>query len=509
MKKELLIPRFNFKYEFLRFRNYINKLNLPSRSSLFFTAINLLTKGAAFVFTPIFTRILTPSEYGEFSLFSTYLSVAMVLVSLELPGGVIMRAFQREKELHHISLISGVIISLAMAFPATLLLSSVRFFSFEGLNFPFSYFFLFISAISLSVINMFVSRSKFLYKWVPLLILSIAQSILAPIISIVLLNLGYFENFNHVTIKIGSVSAVLFSIAAVLLFIFIKNAKIEISNKKIKKKELFSLILNTQNFLLKLSLPLLPYYFAVMLISQADKLFISEFLGKESLAKYSVAYSAAIALCAVTNGIFSSLSPWIMRKVRGGDFGKIRSVLDIVISLFVCVVIVFLSIAPNFFTILAPSDYMDALPVIYVISLIPIPLTLSQCMSSIAIAKEKTMGVLICGIIPLIVTLVLNFAFTRNSAIVVPAIITAFGYFLLMILSVANARRITGKFILNVNKTFQKLILLIFTSAAIFTFKDFLFLRFLVAAITSIYTLYMLRGAFSLLKEKKSPIESS
>ena len=43
----------------------IKNMNLPARSSLFFTLTNLLCKGAAFIFTPIFTRLLTPADYGE------------------------------------------------------------------------------------------------------------------------------------------------------------------------------------------------------------------------------------------------------------------------------------------------------------------------------------------------------------------------------------------------------------------------------------------------------------
>jgi O-antigen/teichoic acid export membrane protein len=303
--------------------------------------------------------------------------------------------------------------------------------------------------------------------------------------------------------KIGTVTAVLALIAIVIIFIFLKNARKEILTGNLKTKELAGLIFKTQKFLLKLSLPLLPYYFAIMLISQIDKLFISEFLGKESLGKYSVAYSAGIALTALTNGILSALSPWIMRKVRAEEFGKIKSVLNTVISLFVSAVTVFLCIAPDFFELLAPKNYTDALPIVYIIALIPIPLALAQCMSSIAIAKEKTLGVLICGLIPLILTVLLNYFFTEGSNIFVPALITALGYFTLMILSIANARKITGKYIINVNKTSQKILFMIFISATIFTFKKLMLLRFTIALFTSLYIVYMLRREFSLLKEKR------
>ena len=75
------------------FKNEVLKsggVNVPARASFIYMLINVLAKGAAFVFTPIFTRLLGPSEYGEFSLFSSYLSLAVVIGSLELSGGVII-----------------------------------------------------------------------------------------------------------------------------------------------------------------------------------------------------------------------------------------------------------------------------------------------------------------------------------------------------------------------------------------------------------------------------------
>ena len=99
-----------------------NELNVPARSSLFFTLTNLFCKGAAFLFTPIFTRLLSPAEYGEFSIFSTLLSLSTVAATMEMSGGVIMRLFQKERDKRSLSILSAWIISVALAIPITLLL---------------------------------------------------------------------------------------------------------------------------------------------------------------------------------------------------------------------------------------------------------------------------------------------------------------------------------------------------------------------------------------------------
>ncbi|MBQ9071093.1 MAG: oligosaccharide flippase family protein [Clostridia bacterium] len=484
----------------LKSRVLSKNLNLPARASLFFTASNLVAKGAAFLLTPLFTRILSPTEYGEYSLFGSYLTISIVIVSLELPGGVIMRAFQKKKELGNLTLISAFLLCAPLSLPTTLTLLSLK--SGGGMTFPFAYLFLFVSLISLTVINLYVSKCKFLYKWIPYLIISVIQSVAAPVISILLISLNYFGELGHVSTKIGTVSAILFSLAFVLTAITIKKAVEEVKALSMSHREIWEHVRSSVKFLLKLSLPLLPYYFAVMLISQSDKMLISRFLGKGELGKYSVAYSAGIALTAITGGIMSSLSPWLMRKARAGDFEKIKETLNTVVSLSVVFIVLFLSVAPDVFTFLAPMEYSSALPVMFIISLIPIPLSLSQCASSIAIAEERVRGILLSGIIPALTVLAFGILLIPRGNLYLPAIITASGYFILMALGIRNVKLITGKYMINVNKTFQKLVFLIFFSALIYTLKDYMALRFAIISIFSLLLLYMLKETAELLKEK-------
>ena len=125
-------------------------INLPARSSIFFTLINFICKGAAFLFTPIFTRLLSSAGYGEYSLFSTFLSLCTVAATMEISGGIIMRLFQREREKHFLSILSAWLISIITALPITLLLWAAKRFFDTGMSFPYAYLFLFISQVLLT-----------------------------------------------------------------------------------------------------------------------------------------------------------------------------------------------------------------------------------------------------------------------------------------------------------------------------------------------------------------------
>ena len=150
-------------------------LNIPAKASVFFTLSNLISKGAAFLLTPLFTRLLSPAEYGEYSLFGSYLGILIVIVSLELCGGVIMRAFQKNKELQNLTMLSAIILCLPLSFPATVTLFLLKNIMGEGLGFSYAYPLLALSLASLTVINIYVSKCKFLYKWGPYLFISMLQ----------------------------------------------------------------------------------------------------------------------------------------------------------------------------------------------------------------------------------------------------------------------------------------------------------------------------------------------
>lgn len=481
----------------------IKNVNLPARSSLFFTLTNLLCKGAAFLFTPIFTRLLTPADYGEYSLFSTLLSLSTVAVTMEISGGIIMRLFQKEREKHFLSIFSAWLISAITATPVTLILWFIRKAGGFGMTFDLAYLFLFIALTSISFINLYVARCKFLYKWIPPLITSLLQSVAAPIISIALLRINYLSGINHVTLKIGAVTTVLAVSAIFISFVTLTNVVHESKAENMNLRSAIAFILKAERFLLKLALPLLPYYLSIMVISQADKLLISYFAGKEELAKYSVAYSAGIALTAITGGVMGALSPWLMRKARAGEYKRIRSTLDIIISASIPLIIIFLSISPEFFSFLAPKEYQTALPVLFISATIPIPLALAQCSSSIAIAKEKVGGVLFSGVFPAILTVALDFLIIKDAPLYAPAIITASGFLILSTIGIVNIRKITGNYIINANKTLQNLLFLLILATAVYIFRSHILVRVAISLLSAVSLTAMAKPLYTLLREKE------
>ena len=70
-------------------------LNAPARASLFYTVGSIASRGAAFLLTPILTRLLTKADYGAYSLFNSTLAILTLFGTLDICGSVFWRSMQK------------------------------------------------------------------------------------------------------------------------------------------------------------------------------------------------------------------------------------------------------------------------------------------------------------------------------------------------------------------------------------------------------------------------------
>ena len=70
-------------------------LKIPAKASVWYIGSGGVARAIGALSTPIFTRLLTPEEYGLYPLYNSWIGVLSVLITLELTGSVIYRGFQK------------------------------------------------------------------------------------------------------------------------------------------------------------------------------------------------------------------------------------------------------------------------------------------------------------------------------------------------------------------------------------------------------------------------------
>ena len=174
-------------------RNLRKRINwfksLPNSVVASFTYIvcNVLVRGISFITLPIFTRILDQSEYGILTMYTSWSELFALFGTLTIWGGVFnsgMIHFEGKRE-SYVSSVQGFGISYSLVFCSICVFLSPQIGSVLKLN-QFLIICMFVHIIAQIPYNIWLSAQKFEYKYKPVLLVSIANSIINPILAFIL-----------------------------------------------------------------------------------------------------------------------------------------------------------------------------------------------------------------------------------------------------------------------------------------------------------------------------------
>ena len=78
------------KYSFSigKLRKEYSAISVPARAAFWFLFCGFIQKASRAIITPILSRLFTTAEYGQYSVFYSWMDIATVFVSLNLSAGV-------------------------------------------------------------------------------------------------------------------------------------------------------------------------------------------------------------------------------------------------------------------------------------------------------------------------------------------------------------------------------------------------------------------------------------
>ncbi|MCG8635356.1 MAG: oligosaccharide flippase family protein, partial [Desulfobacterales bacterium] len=262
----------------------LSELKTTLKHSSIYGAANLLKKGAAFFMIPVYTRFLSPSDYGTLELLELVLDVAFLMIGLRMSEAIIRYYHHYSSEEDKVE-----VVSTAFLFSLMVSLSAVIAFQFflepiAGLVFndPANAGYLKWVFVCLGFQLMFIVPETYLIvkkRSLTYSSLSFASFFLA-----LSLNL-----FFLVKLKLG-IWGMIYSMAItklsymVLLFIWVvPHLKLTFSPGKLKE-------------LIRFGLPMLPGVLALFTINFSDRFFIQQFCDSHELGIYSLGYKFGMLL---------------------------------------------------------------------------------------------------------------------------------------------------------------------------------------------------------------------
>lgn len=409
-------------------------LRLPARASVWYTSASFISRGITFLSTPLFTRLLSGTDYGVYPLYVGWMALFSVVSTLEIGGSVLYGGFVKfkgaENDFTKSALITLLGVFTVLLIPALVLIRPLSHLS--GLPVILLYV-MALHIIAEAVGSLFSSRWRYFYSYKKVFAANVIPSVTAPLIALVIISITppYARSLG------AAISAVF---AAAVIFLISRKALGKAQGKMV-------------GYVLKCSALFMPQLLFSAVISNADKLLISRKFGSSALAKYSVAHSLGLALTFFTVGIYGALKPWIIRKLSRGDRDGVAKTTASLFGLSCIFSVALAALAPELFSLLAPKEYFGAIGAVYVFTLTVLPMLLSGVMSVIFIQREKVWLISVITALAAVFNIALNlillerFSYTAAafSALAAQLFITLAEWFILG-KSVIGGNMIWGRF---------------------------------------------------------------
>lgn len=317
------------------------------KSGIWYIVGAVLVKGIGYLTTPIFARLLTQSEYGAYSNFTSWLSIVTVLVTFDMYSTINRARYDYSED--YPCYISTITI-FGIVFPLALYLLSIPFISAitYALNIDYiTYHCIFIYSIVYSAFNIYQTKERVAYNYKHSVLLSIVISVSTVLISLCLCQ--FMEN-KYYARMIGQV-APFFVINAALVFTLIK-----IKDRTILFKYRYL------KYAILIALPYIPHLVCAQLLTTSTRLEITNSLGNESTAVFSIAQTCAFLVNLMSISINNAIAPWIGDHIHKNAFNELRTKLKPIITLFCIMSVLLCLFAPEIVSILGGAKYSGAIP---------------------------------------------------------------------------------------------------------------------------------------------------
>mgnify|MGYP000604473678 CR=1 FL=1 len=328
-----------------------SKIGVEIKAGFWYTVGNFFLKGVSFITIPIFTRLLSTSDYGLVSLYMTWVSFFSIVVGLSLNSSV-MRGYNDHKDDYDKYLSSTLFLSL-LSFAVIVLLSTLFMNQLVTLTgFPFSIVLLILGQSYLMFVINFNNMkyiSQYMYK--KYLLISIGNTLSGVFLSFFLIMV--FQDDKYLG-KIYGTFIPVFIIGTILFVSIYKKGKNLINFKYWK-------------YALVLSLPMIPHLVAHLILGQSDRIFIDKFVGSDYVGIYSFAYNIGLISHILLSSLNNAWVPWFYKKMDEKNYNKIVDKSRYYILLLISFIIGLIYVSPEIVKIMAPIEYSEAIWIIPVI----------------------------------------------------------------------------------------------------------------------------------------------
>ena len=395
-------------------------LSLSTKSSIAYTFANLISKSINIITIPVFTRIMSTSEIGITTTYTSWYTILYAIVTLSLCSGSMNiamldykeRRFQYQSSCLTLSSLSGVICLILYS------IFSEKIIGITGLN-NLVMWVLLISLIVNPALDFWYAKQRYEYKYKSSVFVSIFISVISAISSLFCVIYSKNIGCNNIgDVKIISQGAITLIVGLFLYIYIMSHGKVFID-------------FDIWKYALSLSIPLIVHTLAKSLLDVSDRIMISQICGQSEAGIYGTVYSISLLALLVWNAINTSIIPITFEYLNKKEYNKINQMLYIVLILFAITSILVALFAPEILLILTTSEYSEAVYLIPALCAGIFFTALYNIYGNFLLYKKKTTNIMIATLIATITNIALNYIFLKRFGYIIAAYTTLVSFIVL------------------------------------------------------------------------------
>lgn len=468
-------------------------LSVVAKASIWAFIAGVLQRGITVIATPIFTRILTPSEFAQYSLYQSWYDIFIIFSTLNVFNYATYSAMKEYKDDRNGFIATAQTLITGLCILCFAIYYIFHIFAGDIIGFPLPIMILmFLDILFFASFNLWAAKERYDFRYKIMTILSVIMGVVGPILGIILIhfipNKGYGRIYGVALINI-----------LVGLFVYIYNLK--------KSKNLFNK--KYIKFIFAYCIPLIPHFLSTKLLTRFDRIMINDMCGAAEAGIYSLAYSLSLLMVIVNDSILKAFTPWTYQTIKDGtNLESLKKNTNYMIILVALANIILILFAPEAIRFFSTKEYYEAIYIIPSVSASVYFTFLFNVFANIEYYFSETKYVALASIMAAISNVVLNFIFIKMFGYLAAGYTTLFSYILYAIGHYIFMRKVSKKYADGYNYYDTKVILIIsllFTifSLAIIPFYGNMIIRYSIILILFIVLLLNHKKIINSLKNIK------
>lgn len=399
--------------------------NKYKKAGTFYFIGNIFNKGIAFLTVPIFTRILSTSDYGIVTTYNSWIGILSMIVGFALHMSVRIAAVDYKEKLD--DFMSSIILFVtSVVFCMTVVVAG----GIKLLHIDANILLVIICmlhAYATATIEDYSTYLMMKYNYKARTALMVLPNLIPVVLSVFVIKFVLKSELYLGRIVPTAAVMILFSI--LIAFSVLKKGKNRINWDYIK-------------YAVAISAPLILHGIALNILSQSDRIMITSLADAAQTGIYSLIYNFSMIATVITTTLEGIWVPWFINKLKMNSRDEINVIAKDYINLMTYAMAALILVAPEVVKILANESYWEGISIIPPVVLANYVIFAYSLYVNIEHYYKKTPYVTVNTIIAAVSNIVLNFIFIPKYGYVAAAYTTLASYLISFMLHTRYAKKL-------------------------------------------------------------------